>query len=432
MEVWSGILDSCPGLLCCVVNIRGRLVYATHGYKAIAARLLGHKCEEGRIYPPRINDLDKTLHEMLTAACLGSTNAIEISEHGRIWELTASPLRITSQKVEGVVIRVMRSENADAKTSAAPIIRTNPDILNSVPFRACAVDLNGVILSANKFLSYGFNTALTGRKITDIAEPESEDDLNMAISKRSGKADCRMYEVKTNENFYTFDESIYLDDELNAPKEEAKEAKEAKKNEANIQEFRHVRLHASPIEWDNKEAVLITFEDVTEYTREHEQLHRLLTFEPSAGILNRRGIQHVILRELGSAIMNTGHLSLIMFSIDNFKSINRSKGYMSGNRVLRDFVYAMKKYFAGSENISMGRWSGDEFIILAHCSGAKGVVIADELRTRMKDIAVSAGVADLTDGGYVSVNEFVGAAYDALTEAKDKGGNQTVLARRNK
>lgn len=425
MEVWSGILDSCPGLLCCVVNIRGRLVYATHGYKAIAARILGHKCEEGRNYPPLINDLDKTLHEMLTAACLGSTNAIEISEHGRIWELTASPLRITSQKIEGVVIRVMRSESADTKTSAPPIIRTNPDILNSVPFRACAVDSNGVILSANKFLSYGFNTALTGRKITDIAEPESEDDLNMAITKRSGKADCRMYEVKTNENFYTFDDSIYLDEELN--KQDSKDESQKSKD---TPEFRHVRLHMSPIEWDNKEAVMITFEDVTEYTREHEQLHRLLTFEPSTELLNRRGIQHVIMRELGSAIMTTGHLSLIMMTIDNFKNINKSKGYMSGNRVLRDFVYAMRKYFADSENISMGRWSGDEFVILVHCNGAKAVVIADELRTRMKDIAVSAGVADLTDGGYVSVNEFVGAAYDAMTEAKDKGGNQTVLARR--
>ena len=425
MEVWSGILDSCPGLLCCVVNIRGRLVYATHGYKAIAARILGHKCEEGRNYPPLINELDKTLHEMLTAACLGSTNAIEISEHGRIWELTASPLRITSQKIEGVVIRVMRSESADTKTSAPPIIRTNPDILNSVPFRACAVDSNGVILSANKFLSYGFNTALTGRKITDIAEPESEDDLNMAITKRSGKADCRMYEVRTNENFYTFDDSIYLDEELN--KQDSRDESQKSKD---TPEFRHVRLHASPIEWDNKEAVMITFEDVTEYTREHEQLRRLLTFEPSTGLLNRRGIQHVIMRELGSAIMATGHLSLIMMTIDNFKSINKSKGYMSGNRVLRDFVYAMKKYFAGTENISMGRWSGDEFIILVHCNGAKAVVIADELRTRMKDIAVSAGAADLTDGGYVSVNEFVGAAYDAMTEAKDKGGNQTVLARR--
>ena len=433
MEVWSGILDSCPGLLCCVVNIRGRLVYATHGYKTIAARLLGHRCKEGGNYPPLINELDKTLHEMLTAACLGNTNAIELTERGQVWNITASPLRITSQKVEGVVIRIMRSENqnqnGNESRNSPPIIRTNPDILNSVPFRACVIDSNGVILSANKFLSYGFNTALTGRKITDIAEPDSESDMNDAIEKRSGKADCRMYEATVNDNFYTFDESIYHDEELNS-KEESHNS-ETDSN-SNAQEFRHVRLHASPIQWDDKDAVMITFEDITEYTRTHEQLHRLLTFEGSTGLLNRQGIQHVILRELGSAIMRAGHLSIIMMSIDNFKSINQSKGYMSGNRVLRDFVYTMKKFLAGYKDISMGRWNGDEFIILAHCSGAAGVVIADEIRSRMKDIAVSSGVSDLTDGGYVSVNEFIGAAYDAMSEAKTNGGNQTVLARRKK
>ncbi len=428
MEVWSGILDSCPGLLCCVVNIRGRLVYATHGYKTIAARLLGHKCEEGRNYPPLINELDKTLHEMLTAACLGGTNAIEVTERGRVWNITASPLRITSQKVEGVVIRIMRSENAKEKSPAAPIVRTNPNVLNSVPFRACVVDSNGLILSANKFLSYGFNTALTSRKITDIAEPESEDELNSIISKRSGHAECRMYELNVKENFYTFDESIYHDEELNT-----KDDKTEKESESHdTSEFRHVRLHASPIQWDEKEAVMITFEDVTEYTRTHEQLRKLLTFDSSSGILNRRGLEHVILRELGSTIMKAGHLSLIIMGIDNFKELNKSKGYMSGNRVLRDFVYTMKKFLAGYENTSMGRWSGDEFMILAHCSGASGVVIADEMRERIKDVALSAGVADLNDGGYVSVNEFIGAAYDAMSEAKGNGGNQTVLARRNK
>ena len=426
MEVWSGILDSCPGLLCCVVNIRGRLVYATHGYKAIAARLLGHKCEEGRNYPPLINELDRTIHEVLTAACLGKTNAIEISERGRIWDLTASPLRITSKKIEGVVIRIMRSESADVNESrnSPPVIRTNPEVLNSVPFRACIVDSNGVILSANKFLSYGFNTALTGRRITDIAEPESESDLNDAIAKRSGKADCKMYEVNAHENFYSFDDSIYHDEELNA-----QNSKDESKKSKDTPEFRHVRLHAGPIKWDDKDAVMLTFEDVTEYTRTHEQLRKLLTFEPSTGLLNRRGIQHVILRELGESIKTAGHLSLIMMSIDNFKAINKAKGYMSGNRVLRDFVHAMKKFLADYKNVSMGRWGGDEFMILAHCSGASGVVIADEIRSRMNDISVSAGVADLTDGGYASVNEFIAAAYDAMTDAKDKGGNLTVLVR---
>ena len=94
MSIWSGVLDSCPGLLCCVINIQGRLIYATHGYKAVAARLFGHKCEEGRNYPPLITELDKNIHESLTAACLGNANAMEITKGDNTWEFTASPLII--------------------------------------------------------------------------------------------------------------------------------------------------------------------------------------------------------------------------------------------------------------------------------------------------------------------------------------------------
>ena len=71
--VWGGVFDACPGLLCCVVNIKGKLLHATHGYKAVAGRLFGHKCEEGRNYPPLITEIDIGIHEALTAACLGNT-----------------------------------------------------------------------------------------------------------------------------------------------------------------------------------------------------------------------------------------------------------------------------------------------------------------------------------------------------------------------
>ena len=84
MSEWSRVLDSCPGLLCCVINNKGKLLYASHGYKAIASRLFGHKCVEGSNYPPMISDLDKTLHEVLMAAYLGDSNGIELTENDNI------------------------------------------------------------------------------------------------------------------------------------------------------------------------------------------------------------------------------------------------------------------------------------------------------------------------------------------------------------
>ena len=135
------------------------------------------------------------------------------------------------------------------------------------------------------------------------------------------------------------------------------------------------------------------------------------------------------MRELSSAIKESGYLSLIILNIDNLKQINESDGYMSGNRIMRDFVNGMQKILSRRSKSTLGRWSTHEFMILSDCSGASAVTIADEIRNRFDRVKLSAGVADLNSGIYPGVHEFIGAAYDAMTQAIKSGGNKTVLAR---
>ena len=104
-------------------------------------------------------------------------------------------------------------------------------------------------------------------------------------------------------------------------------------------------------------------------------------------------------------------------------------GYMAGNRTIRVFTIIMKNILADRSNSVMARWSGDEFLILSHCSGAAAVVIANEIREKSQNIALSAGIADLSSGNYAGVNDFIGAAYNAMIEAKNSGKNSTVLAK---
>ena len=418
MSVWSGVLDSCPGLLCCVVNIRGKLLYATHGYKAVAARLFGHKCDEGRYYPPMITELDRGIHEAMTAACLGDTNAIEISENGKIWELTASPLKVDANGIGGVVLR-LASETVSSPAQNMPhVVQSNPEILNSVPFRAGIVDAHGVFLAVNKFLASCVRADLVGRNIIELAEPANNSDIMNIIMKRSGSVECTMPDVAAGENFYPFDLVPYLDEELNEIP-----------GDAEIDGLRRVRIHATPSEWNGAQAVMLTFEDITEFQRTHDQLRRLLTVDTSTGILNRMGMEHMIRRQLRETIYDGGNLSLIMIRVDNFRLLYEARGYMSTSRVIRSFVRTMQKFLAEREGSVLARRNEDEFMILSHCSGASAVVIADEIREKSKDVTLSAGVADLNDGGYASVSEFVGAAYDAMSEALASGGNNTVLAR---
>ena len=122
-------------------------------------------------------------------------------------------------------------------------------------------------------------------------------------------------------------------------------------------------------------------------------------------------------------------MSLAVMRAENFRIIIDSRGYMAAGRILRGFVRTTQRLVVGRGKAVLGRWNEDEFVMLAHCSGAAAVVMANEIRGKAKDIVLSAGVADVADGGYMSVSEFFGAAYEALSEAVNSGGNATVLAR---
>ena len=415
MNSWSAVLDSCPGLLVCVINLKGKLLYASNGYKAVAARLFGHKCTEGSNYPPLITEVDKLFHEILTAACLGESNAVEITENGKNWELTASPLRTNPKKVDGVVVRITSElENQNQIHENQPPVQSGAEVLNAVPFRACVVNNKGMILAANKFLSSSSKENLTGRNIIEFFKPLSNVGIIKIISRRSGSVEGRIPAFSIEKNFC---DELYLDENLNDPAEEKTEI------------FSVVRVHATPIKWQNSECVLLTFEDVTEKSKLQSQLRRLLSFDSSTGILNRRGIEHLILKEFGRAIRDGEDLSLIMINIDNFTALNETMGYAAGNRTIRGFVAIMKRTLANYSKSVIARWSGDEFLIMSHCSGAAAVVLAKDIREHAPGIQISAGIADLASGSYAGVSDFIGAAYDAMIFAKDNGKNNSVLAK---
>lgn len=402
-----------------MINLKGRLIYATNGYKAAASRLFGHECTEDRAYPPMITEIDRALHDILTSAALGRTSSIEVSEDKKIWQVTASPLRLDStDRVTGVVLRIIPGESVSS--SQQQIIQSSPDILNSVPFRAGVVNQSGDFLAVNKFLASSSRVNLIGHNISEFIE---NDDISEILLRRSGWFECTMIGIKDGENFYSFSDSDYLDkDFIND--------KDIYESESGAAEIRNIRIHASPIKWNGSDEIMLTFEDFTDFKKIHEQLRRVLTFDNHTGVLNRRGMEHMILRDLSASIKYSSQLSLIMLNIDNFREILEGTGYLSGGRLIRDFVRITKKILSSRQKSVLGRWSDNEFVILSQCSGAAGVVLANDIRRLSDGVKLSAGVADLNEGAYYGVNEFIAAAYDAMTDAKKSGGNKTKLAHR--
>lgn len=83
--------------------------------------------------------------------------------------------------------------------------------------------------------------------------------------------------------------------------------------------------------------------------------------DPVTGLLVRRGFMDRFNAALAAAKRHKQSISLVLFDLDKFKSINDNYGHLAGDAVLAGLGRLMQKRFR-VEDIR-GRWGGDEFVL---------------------------------------------------------------------
>ncbi len=125
--------------------------------------------------------------------------------------------------------------------------------------------------------------------------------------------------------------------------------------------------------------------------------------------------------------------SLIMIDIDNFKKINDTFGHKEGDAVICTLANLMKERACEVSGASVGRWGGEEFmILLPACDTRKALGIAEKIRKEFSAIAfpqcgcrtISLGVTQRQAGE--SADSLVLRVDRALYEAKNTGKNRCV------
>ncbi|MGE5371403.1 MAG: diguanylate cyclase [Solirubrobacterales bacterium] len=119
--------------------------------------------------------------------------------------------------------------------------------------------------------------------------------------------------------------------------------------------------------------------------------------------------------------------SILIFDIDDFKRINDQLGHVVGDKVLKTLAGHARKSIR--ENIdSLGRYGGDEFIIvLPNTVVSDAVVIAERFRklvdaSRDPHFSVSVGIAYYPDDAN-TVKGLIAYADEGLYKSKRKGKN---------
>jgi diguanylate cyclase (GGDEF)-like protein len=98
----------------------------------------------------------------------------------------------------------------------------------------------------------------------------------------------------------------------------------------------------------------------------HEEVQRLMRFDPLTNIFNKRHFDESLRLSVFTAAGSARPLSLIVFDLDHFKKVNDTYGHMAGDAVLCGATAAVQSMLVPSE--VFGRVGGEEFALL--CDGA--------------------------------------------------------------
>jgi diguanylate cyclase (GGDEF)-like protein len=102
------------------------------------------------------------------------------------------------------------------------------------------------------------------------------------------------------------------------------------------------------------------------------ELAEVALVDPVTGLLNRRGLETSLVRAVAHTRRAQEPLSALMIDLDHFKQVNDTHGHETGDEVLRVIADSMREVFRDSD--ILGRWGGDEFLVLLPATDPEGAL----------------------------------------------------------
>ena len=156
------------------------------------------------------------------------------------------------------------------------------------------------------------------------------------------------------------------------------------------------------------------------------------------GVFNRRCFVESAEAELERAIQSQRPLSLLMFDIDHFKSINDTWGHAMGDIVLQQVSHLIRDALRTGD--IFGRTGGEEFAaVLVRTEGDSAFNVSQRLCGMVADaiiipegaeripVTISIGLAQLK-GRNISFDELMNEADQAMYAAKKAGRNRVAVS----
>jgi two-component system, cell cycle response regulator len=186
---------------------------------------------------------------------------------------------------------------------------------------------------------------------------------------------------------------------------------------------------------DGHSKLVFVVNEISERVQLYREIQRLANQDPLTNCFNRRHFMTLAEQELQRAVRYKRSLSLIFLDIDFFKKFNDQYGHQIGDHVLRCVVNLCKGQLRSVD--IMGRYGGEEFVVLMPETSAEGALqAAERIRLEIENMKIMANAGELSVTVSIgvtsllfnsrktpSLDDLIKRADQALYSAKQAGRN---------
>ena len=164
------------------------------------------------------------------------------------------------------------------------------------------------------------------------------------------------------------------------------------------------------------------------------ELEQLAFRDALTGLPNRRYMDLKVEQALQDHLRVGRLCSVLMFDLDNFKNVNDTHGHEIGDMLLKAIAESVSRGLRPADIV--GRWGGDEFLVLAPDIDALTLGdLAERCRVLIAESSCEAGLSRTSVTGSVgatvlihsdNANSVIGRADELMYQSKHSGGDKTT------
>jgi len=141
-----------------------------------------------------------------------------------------------------------------------------------------------------------------------------------------------------------------------------------------VQRATELRTYVEQMAQDSRQVLAQLHAEVSTYETKLKAAEELALRDPLTGLANRRNVEE----RIAWRIAHQQTFCVAMLDINRFKLVNDHYGHLAGDNLLQQFSQELTANMRSTDLV--GRWSGDEFIVVLDCDLASAIAQMDRMR----------------------------------------------------